>query len=326
MCSSNRPWLHSRGYSRSEITAIIERKRASIAHELSTHKQASVRSQMMGLFSSQVSLHSSSCGRLIDDFMQGDINPLADALCAHEKTNAQREISKQFPNSTISDIASALDNPSQTVVMRIATEESHRQLKEQQVVKNKLETGFVKINLGANDKPVDLEGTCFWVPASVRHDIKKDDTTGLARYSFFVYGGVSVQPRINVVAGGNAALDGRVIAGGSIQSVNAQAAMNHKLSALQTAQTKAVRTEQFPDGRVRYYTAERQSKTFGSTRGNSIVTEYNTKTGQVRMWAESYDHTGKVSRVHPKMIDGKNVKSYHYPPTGAEMNKLRGPK
>ena len=208
MCSSNRPWLHSRGYSRSEITAIIERKRASIAHELSTHKQASVRSQMMGLFSSQVSLHSSSCGRLIDDFMQGDINPLADALCAHEKTNAQREISKQFPNSTISDIASALDNPSQTVVMRIATEESHRQLKEQQVVKNKLETGFVKINLGANDKPVDLEGTCFWVPASVRHDIKKDDTTGLARYSFFVYGGVSVQPRINVIAGGNSCVAG----------------------------------------------------------------------------------------------------------------------
>ena len=135
-----------------------------------------------------------------------------------------------------------------------------------------------------------------------------------------MYGGVSVQPRINVVAGENAALDGRVIAGGSIQSVNAQAAMNQKLRALQKAQNTAVRTEQFSDGRMRYYGSEKPARSLGPTRGSCYVTEYNQQTGQVRTWYESRDHAGNVTRVHPKSIDGLNDISRHYPPTKAELN------
>ena len=162
------------------------------------------------------------------------------------------------------------------------------------------------------------------MPASVRHEVKKDDTTGLTRYSFFVYGGVNLQSRINLTAGGNAALGGNPINGGSITSVNAQAAMNNKLRALQKAQNIAVRTEQLGDGRVRYYAAERQSNTYGPTRGNAHVTEHNPKIGQVRAWAESYDHHGNVNRVHPKMVNGQRTFGQHYPPTGAEIRQTRG--
>ena len=56
------------------------------------------------------------------------------------------------------------------------------------------------------------------------------------------------------------------------------------------------------------------------------MTEHNTKTGQVRSWQECRDHQGKVNRVHPKMIDGQDIVARHYPLTGAEINKQKGPR
>lgn len=53
------------------------------------------------------------------------------------------------------------------------------------------------------------------MPASVRHEVRKDETTGLARFSFFVLGGVNVQPRVNIVRGGNGPLSGNSVGGGS---------------------------------------------------------------------------------------------------------------
>ena len=100
--------------------------------------------------------------------------------------------------------------------------------------------------------------------------------------------------------------------------------MHNKLSALQNAQKTAVRSQTFSDGRVRYYAKERLSSKPGPTRGNAHVTEYNPRTGQVRAWAESRDHQGKVNRVHPKMIDGRTMYSRHYPPTGAEIRSSQG--
>ena len=65
-----------------------------------------------------------------------------------------------------------------------------------------------------------MEGKCFWVPASVRHEVRKDPETGQSRYSFFVYGGVNIQPRINVVQGGNAPLNGNAVGGGALANNN----------------------------------------------------------------------------------------------------------
>ena len=208
----------------------------------SSAKIYSVRSQMMELFSSHLSsLGSSAYGQLIDSFMNGNVNPLADALSNHEKIKAQQDIKKQFSTSSITDIALALDDPHHAALKRIANEESSRLLREQKVVKDKLESGFVRINLGKNKEPVNLEGQCFWVPASVRHDVRRDDTTGLTRYSFFVYGGVSVQPRINVVRGGNGALGGNRVGGGQLgraANLRSQGFQNHHIISRSNQTTK----------------------------------------------------------------------------------------
>jgi len=102
-------------------------------------------------------------------------------------------------------------------------------------------------------------------------------------------------------------------------SVNAGAALNTKLGALVKAQREAAQVRQLPDSRIRYYNTERLATNPGPTRGNSYVTEWDPVTGRVRSWAESYDHAGNVTRVNPKMINGLQVISPHYPPTGSEL-------
>ena len=83
-----------------------------------------------------------------------------------------------------------------------------------------------------------------------------------------------------------------------------------------------MRIKKLPDGRIRYYEIERVSKTSGVTRGASFVTEYNPKTGRVRSWNECYEHSGNVNRVHPKTIDGQDLRGQHYPPTKTELDSF----
>ncbi len=105
------------------------------------------------------------------------------------------------------------------------------------------------------------------------------------------------------------------------ESANASAALTSKLSALEGAQTTAARVRTLPDGRVRYYEAERAARTAGPSRGSSYVTEWNPANGNVRSWNEVYDQLGNVNRVHPKMSNGQTVDSLHYPPTARELGK-----
>jgi RHS repeat-associated protein len=97
--------------------------------------------------------------------------------------------------------------------------------------------------------------------------------------------------------------------------------LDRKLSALQNAQSTSERERILPDGRVRYYEKEKLSRTPGPTRGRSHATEYNPRTGQVRAWEETYDHSGKINRVHPKMNNGKQLNLPHYPPTKADIDQ-----
>ncbi|MBX3457318.1 MAG: hypothetical protein KF820_03030 [Candidatus Paracaedibacteraceae bacterium] len=108
----------------------------------------------------------------------------------------------------------------------------------------------------------------------------------------------------------------------SAKNVNSSASIKKKLSALEGAQAEAIKVVKLPDGRIRYYEAERASTKPGVTRGASFVTEHNPKTGQVRQWNECYDHNGKVNRVHPKSLDGHDLKGQHYPPTQSELNSF----
>lgn len=105
------------------------------------------------------------------------------------------------------------------------------------------------------------------------------------------------------------------------QSVNAQAALNKKMRALESAQRDAVKVENLPDGRIRYYDIERLARNPGPTRGSSFVTEYNPKTGQTKQWNECYDKLGNICRIHPKTIDGQDVRLQHYPLTKSELQQ-----
>ncbi|HRD55154.1 MAG TPA: hypothetical protein PLC42_02035 [Parachlamydiaceae bacterium] len=88
---------------------------------------------------------------------------------------------------------------------------------------------------------------------------------------------------------------------------------------LENIQKNAIKTKILPDGRYRYYKAERLSTNPGMTRGSSYVIEYNPINGKTRGWNECYDHFGKVNRVHPKDLNGQNLNSQHYPPTKREL-------
>ncbi len=96
--------------------------------------------------------------------------------------------------------------------------------------------------------------------------------------------------------------------------------LNRKLSALEKAQRNAVNTRVLPDGRIRYYNEEALARTPGPTRGRSHVTEWNPKNGDVRIWEETYNHSGQVNRVHPKMKNGDLLDLPHYPPTKADID------
>ena len=103
------------------------------------------------------------------------------------------------------------------------------------------------------------------------------------------------------------------------ESVNAATNLNRKLAQLQDVQQTANRNRILYDGRIRYYQAERLSRTYGPTRGSSYVVEYNPANGNVRGWNECYDHLGNVNRIHPKNINGQELISPHYPPTLREL-------
>ena len=102
-------------------------------------------------------------------------------------------------------------------------------------------------------------------------------------------------------------------------SANAADALSRKLSAIQNAQQTAAKIVTLNDGRVLYYSDEVPARTPGPTRGASLVTEYDSMSGNVRQYYESYDQAGNPIRVHPKMINGQVVNSPHYPPTAKEL-------
>lgn len=122
-----------------------------------------------------------------------------------------------------------------------------------------------------------------------------------------------------LLGGGGIAGKAAARASTGAENVNAMNALASKVSALQSAQASAAVIRNLPDGRIRYYEAERLARTFGPSRGSSYVTEWNPSTGSVRSWNEVYDHAGAVNRVHPKMINGQTVNSQHYPPTAKEL-------
>ncbi len=65
--------------------------------------------------------------------------------------------------------------------------------------KDIVETGFVRAGFTTHAEPIDHTSRCFWVPASIRHEVQNGASPGSSRHSFFVYGGVNINPRLNVL-------------------------------------------------------------------------------------------------------------------------------
>lgn len=133
---------------------------------------------------------------------------------AHEKERAHENIHEQFPNSSLNDIAAALDGK-ETALKQITKGVWRTQLREQRTHKDKVELAFANIGLGKQSEPVSLEGRCFWVPASVRHEVPQEPS-GLTRHSFFTYGGVSIHPRVNIASRNAGPLRGNTVGGAQI--------------------------------------------------------------------------------------------------------------
>jgi hypothetical protein len=106
------------------------------------------------------------------------------------------------------------------------------------------------------------------------------------------------------------------------KEVDTRCLLEKNLEIVQNAVKDAERIEKLPDGRIRYYEAETASSTPGPTRGSAYVTEYDPIRGVIRSWYESYDHAGRVNRVHPKMLNGKKIISLHYPHTRKELETI----
>lgn len=102
------------------------------------------------------------------------------------------------------------------------------------------------------------------------------------------------------------------------ENVNAQKALQCKLNQIEDFQKDAYNIRKLKDGRIRYYGIEIPSGKKGFTRGACNVLEWDPKTLKTRWWYESRDHFGNVTRVHPKSINGQNLKALHYPLLGSE--------
>ena len=112
---------------------------------------------------------------------------------------------------------------------------------------------------------------------------------------------------------------GGMILSRGAENINAGVNLSNKLSQLEKMQQSSTKTRLLPDGRIRYYSKEVFSKNFCPTRGASRVTEWNTRTGASRSWHECYDHLGNTNRVHPKQINGQEIRCTHYPLTAREL-------
>ena len=172
-------------FSANYIRNELRHEKENIARKLSEEKIKLIRNELKEMFCSD---------GVVKAFLRGNVEPAAEL-------RVKNNLKEQFPESSEADITAAMAK-NETAIERIGIQSSHKFFIQKKDDIQVIEKGFDKINLGKNKEPVDQSETCLWVPASVRHDVQRDEETGLTRYSFFVYGGVSINPKVNIVQGG----------------------------------------------------------------------------------------------------------------------------
>lgn len=194
---------------------VVEPKRAEIARQMSEDKQKAYKSQLQSLFGSKLpDLSKALLNHYIDAFLGGNLEPLLNEFCALEKKQAEEALKNQFPHASTTDIQRSLEITGAEAAKRVGRAESFFKLNEIRKYKVSLQEGFSQLCFGEARVDVDAQERCHWVPASVRHEMRETEGAGSSRYSFFVYGGVNIQPRANIISGGGP-LGGNAVSGGS---------------------------------------------------------------------------------------------------------------
>jgi len=200
---------------------VVDPQRSDIAKKLSDSKYQSCRQQMYDIFKDMLyaTLGAYRYGQCIDNFMRGNIDALVAALVNAEQDKVVSDLRSQFSQIPSAELKIAIDDHGSAKAHTIADRVAKAQLTEVKRTKDKIEQGFVNVHLNTNAAEPDTQGECFWVPASVRHEVDQDSPSH-SRYSFFVYGGVNVQPRVNMTHGGGGSLGGNSVGGGSFNRQN----------------------------------------------------------------------------------------------------------
>jgi len=169
-------------------------------NEAGVKKKANYRQQMVSLFP-EISqfLGVAEFNRQVDQFMDGNVAPLARSIADHSKKNTVQSLKGQltsaFPGVTDAQVTAALngkgDALAHAVSQHIATKvitDAKAQLQAGINTKLKLQAQFRSLGLGAPEEP-DEEPALTWVPASSHHYVDSEQGT-------LVYGGVLVQPSL----------------------------------------------------------------------------------------------------------------------------------
>jgi curved DNA-binding protein CbpA len=116
-----------------------------------------------------------------------------------EETNTQ-DVARLCPSSTFQEVERAFFLGDYRAIERMATKEVRSQLLLERTKNEETQAGFDAIGFAKENPPEkrDLEEVCFWVPSSVHHEVNEVYAGGASRHSFFVYGGVSIHPKISV--------------------------------------------------------------------------------------------------------------------------------
>lgn len=316
--------------SSSLIHGEVERQRSDIASKISESKQSAIKQELKTIFSSRLAgINLSQQESLISSFMWGNPQPLIDLLVSTERTEAINVIKRQFTYSSAALITKALDDYGRNAASEIGLSEARGQLSEIMITKEKLESGFQHIHLGEEEKPDNLDDECYWIPASVRHDVDNESERKTNRYSFFVYGGVSLLPRTNITSG-RSALGGSMVSGQSfnrgavtqgfqshhIISPTNRATKNHELLSLAGFNNKRDMNSQvnriyLPDGKRSFHPTRsihsgrhtQKAMDHVSFKMDSIVEQ-----GKVHNWSQSQYRNGLrqlISEMRQELRGGK---------------------
>ena len=139
--------------------------------------------------------------RPIKAFLEGNDTLLLNVLIEYQQGEIHQQIAeKAFKNGVSATTigmainGSAADlNQIITYVMKENIEKHKAELRQILAKHEKMRNSFKKLGFAQHEAEPGLEHTCLWVPASIKHDLNDS-------HSHLVYGGVSVNPQIQMLA------------------------------------------------------------------------------------------------------------------------------